>query len=416
MSTTKEPSEDATPAGSGEPRDRSSVVDVFENFFGEDINRLTPASLQKLPADRTEELAYEVDKYLESVQGALIPAEAVVLDSLTNPILISRDRTELTTTRKAKQVALYHREVVIPIQPLEMDLREGESGYLEALLSWSRTNDRLLRTHVFSLVQRLNPIRTFGQSECEEIVASVAEFILDNDELRRGVSLPMFRAGSVEEREWIEDSVWSVLTDSANSGQLGANLSFLEPEAGRLYHELAKTLGEAPTLSDSGASAEVLVQLALPAVDDIRDEDFIAIRTQADEFEEFRSVLGRVLRNTRTEVADGVELQDIFEDHLHEVRTRALLLRSELKDRSVKGYLRNSFQSYSLGAFASGTGAVLTAGLTGSLALGPLMAGTALSTVAGTLAAVLLYRPPTREARMLRFYSALLGEQEERVS
>ena len=267
---------------------------------------------------------------------------------------------------------------MIPVQPLEMELQDGESGYLEALLSWSRINDQLLRTHVFILVQRSNPIRLFEQNECEEIVTSTAKFILDNDELRLAVSLPILRAGSIEESEWIKELVWYVLVDSANLGQLGATISFLEPAAGRLYHELAKTLGEAeaPTLSNGGASAEVLEQLELPAVDDIRDNDFIAIRTQADEFEKFRSVLGRVLRKTQTEVTAGVELQDVFEDHLHEVRTRALLLRSELKDRFVKGYLRSSFQSDSLGAFASGAGAVLTERLTGSLALGPLMAGT----------------------------------------
>ena len=409
--TDKELSDDSAPIGIGEPRERSSIVDVFENYFGENIDHLTSESMRKLPTGQAEELVYEVDKYLESVQGSFIPTEAVVLDSLTNPILIPEDQSEPTTTLKAKQVALYHREVVIPIQPLAMDFEESASSQIESLLTWSRNNNRLLRTHVFSLVQRMNPIRAFGQTECEELVASATDFIFDDEELRRRVSLSMFRSGSAEEREWIEDSVWSILLDAANSGQLGANLSFIEPEAGRLYHELAKTLGDAPALRNTGAKAEVLEQLTLPAVEDIRDEDFVAIRTLSDDFEEFRNILGRVLRNTHTGITKGTELQDAFEDQLYEVRTKAHLLRSELKDRSLKSYLRGSLQSYSLGAFASGTGAALTAGLTGTLALGPLAAGTALSAVVGTLATVLMYRPPTREARMLRFYSSLLGDK-----
>ena len=119
--TDKELSDESAPVGIGEPRERSSIVDVFENYFGENIDRLASESMRKLPTGQAEELVYEADKYLESVQGSFIPTEAVVLDSLTNPILIPEDQSEPTTTLKAKQVALYHREVVIPIQPLAMD-------------------------------------------------------------------------------------------------------------------------------------------------------------------------------------------------------------------------------------------------------------------------------------------------------
>ena len=48
--------------------------------------------------------------------------------------------------------------------------------------------------------------------------------------------------------------------------------------------------------------ASLLRDLELPALDDIPDEDFVSIRLESEDFDAFRAVLGRALKDTSRDV------------------------------------------------------------------------------------------------------------------
>jgi hypothetical protein len=115
------------------PSKRASLVDVFENFFGASISTITGQNLESLSSSQADDLVEQIDIFLEAASREGFPEDAIALDGFASPIIIPYDRTEPRTTRRAKQVALAHSEVIIPLQEVSLDYTRYGRRHLESL-------------------------------------------------------------------------------------------------------------------------------------------------------------------------------------------------------------------------------------------------------------------------------------------
>lgn len=397
---------------------RPSLVEVYERFFEDDIESLSRESVESLPRAYIEELVRSIDSFLREAQQQDYPAHAVMLDSLANPIIFADDPSEPRTTRRVKQVALGHHEVVIPFQPLIIDYRCAQShaeaaSYPGQLLEWSRRNARLLREHVFSVTAPPSLFDALGHERASEVAVAMREALIapDFENLRSRI----VRAGESQESKENAIDSWLMggLRDAVYASSLGSNLAFVDQNSGLVYELLLQFAGgqsvdpEIPHITEVG----VLQSLDMPAIDDLPDEEFVAIRLHAEDFEEFRGALGRVLSKTRVDHADGRSLREAFRDNLDEIHVRADALRRHVKDRALRRFLRSSVQGISLGAVVS-TASSATADLAAGQVRPDSLAARFLTTMAlATVFAAVFYKPAGREQRMLRFYDVLLDER-----
>ncbi len=400
---------------------RASLTDVFENFFGESIAGLSRRDVVALPESRTTELVESVDAFLSAVATDDFPPEAVVADSLSDPIIIPDDRTEPRTTRRAKQLALVHREVVIPMQPLMIDYRLAEhpteaSRPIEALLEWTRRNDTLVREHVLSVTGRPNPFDVLGYDQARQLVAEMVSAVKSDalSDIHSRITGHV-QDDDTEEQDVLEAYMYGVLIDAINAGSINSNLAFLDTVSGQLYARMVGMLkGQYPVSGTSRIdSVALLQQLNMPAIDDIPDAEFVAIRTQSEDFAEFRSALGRVLAKTSVTATEGTDLAVAFRDSLEEIHVRADILRRGMKDKALRPFLRSSLQGISLGAVASTAAAAASELTQHSVHPDALAARLLTGTALGTLLAAIFFQPPNRERRLLRFYNVLLDDSIE---
>lgn len=157
--------------------------------------------------------------------------------------------------------------------------------------------------------------------------------------------------------------------------------------------------------------AVLLHDLELPAIEDLADEDFVSIRLESEDFEEFRNVLGRALARTSKEVKGGHELNSSFQNNLDEVRWRAEMLRQDVRDKSLARYLKPAVQNVAIGSFVSTAATAAADSVQGASDITSLAARFGVSAVLGTLFALLVYSPPARKQRLLRYYDVLLDER-----
>ncbi|MEO0611031.1 MAG: hypothetical protein AAFZ67_11415, partial [Planctomycetota bacterium] len=328
---------------STDPAVRPSLVDAFEHFFGADIGTLSRDSVDALPGTGVEELVEGVDAFLEAAGRQEYPPEAVMADSLSDPVIIPDDRTEPRTTRRAKQVALAHREVVIPMQPLMIDYRldydpDHASQPIAALLEWTRRNELLVRRHVLSVTGRPSPFDVLGYDQARELVAEMVGVVRSSEfsDLHSRIVTPEQR-GTPDEYDTIEAWMYGMLLDAVNAGSINANLTFLDADSGSVYASMAGLLGnQLPSVQESGVNTlEILQRIDLPAIDDIPDNEFVAIRMQSEDFEEFRTALGRVLAKTEAAAGDGADLVSAYKDSLDEIHVRADTLRRGIRDKAL---------------------------------------------------------------------------------
>jgi len=397
---------------------RPSLVDVFENFFGARIETLLPATVNKLPRNQLNDLVEVIDHFLILAKDQKYPPETVMLDSLNSPIIVPADRTTPITKRRAKQVALNHHEVVIPLQPLKIDYLnapniEQSRTYPATLLEWTRQNHVLLRSYVFSVAARANILQILGDKESQRLVAELALALSSPEfkELRLQI-VPPQNEGINEEAEQLDNLLFCVLTDSLNANTINGNLAFLDQDAGHVYETLVKGItspkGEESTTIQN---AQLLQALNLPAIDDLPDNDFVAIRSEAEDFEEFRTALGQVLAKTTADISNGKSLFEAFRNNLDDIQLRADILRREIKNaKTLRKYFRASAQTVSLGALSAVSAAAASDFVSGEIRFSGLLARFLTTIGVGTLLSTILYKPPQREARLLRFYNVLLNK------
>lgn len=249
---------------------RASIIDVFENFFGDDISRLSADFVMKLPSGRGDELVHHIDEFLASEASAEFSQDAVCIDGLANPILVADDPMEPKTTRKAKQVGLMHTEVVFPIPPLALEHAISGVKHTAGLLVWSRANHRLLREHVFSLMMRPNFFAVAGEATANELLQFLTDLLLEPR------FEPVARRFTVDpgDREAVEAAVASVLTDAMSSGTVRGAITFLDEDGGLLYDALGggELLGALPGGSQASPTSSLLEKLDLPAIDNVVNE------------------------------------------------------------------------------------------------------------------------------------------------
>ncbi len=389
--------------------ERHSIVDVFENFFGSPIESQSAQDVSSLSHRQSEELVEAIDAFLEAAAEDEFRAGAVCLESLSNPIIFSDDSNEPRTTRRAKQVALMHREVVIPMQPFW--IHEAPDGrYAASLLRWTSQNERLLRAHVLSVMRRQNVVATAGEERVQTVVDwAVAEVSRPEFEEVRRALLGTPGSGRLGDREAIEASIYTALTDAVNSGSAGTSLSFLNEDSCALHRALF-SLGEGLAWEGIAMPRNVtlLTNLELPGIADIPDADFVAIRLQSEDFGEFRETLGRVLERTGAELERGDDLEKAFRGNLDEVRWKAELLRKDLADKALPRYLRKTAQLASIGTIVSSSGALAADMAQGAIHPAVLASRAGATLVMAALMSLLQYTSNKRKARLLRFYDVLL--------
>ena len=396
--------------------ERASLVDVFENFLGASIGTVSDHHLESLSATQADELVEHLDIFLEAAGRDEFAQDAVALDGFASPIIVPHDRTEPRTTRRAKQVALAHSEVIIPFQEVEQDFRRFGRGHLTSLCAWARRNEKLLRVHVFSPARTPELLDAFEPDQITEL----ADWLIENlvrigreSDLRK--IIPDWKSKNRDDLfADLNPIVYSTLQDAIAGGVFGAHLSFTQATAGLFYRFCAETVsGGATDISDFLFShAALLHDLELPAVEDLADEDFVEIRLESEDFAEFRNVLGRALDQTSAEVKKGGNLNSSFQNNLDEVRWRAEILRRETRDKSLARHLKPAIQNVAIGSFVSTAAATAADSVRNSLDVVSLAARFGTSVALGTLFALLIYNPPTHQQRLLRFYDVLLDERQ----
>ena len=387
-----------------------TVVDILEQFFGESVSKLGGGSVAKLPTDHQIDLNDTIADFLRRASEKDYPEDAVVLDCISDPIMIDEDLSSPRTTRRAKQVALLHETVIIP---LVADFVPSGPYSLPVLLNWVRSNESLLRHQVFALTAQPDVWGVIGEETIAEIVEASKEFLFHDDqtELLHDLDLntELLSGGHLTRDEAIENALVCALIDTMNPSLLGTNSTFLDTDSSKFLELLLKvagSCGEPPPLTD----ASILETLELPAITQLPDEDFVSIRLQSEDFGEFRSALGRVLEKTRSD-AEGSSLQDAFSGNLDEIRWRAELLRRDIKDQTLRKYLGKKWQGYTVGALAGASVAAAKTTVAGTIDSALLAVGTGSAVVFNTLFSLLQYCPAHRKRRMLRFYCSLLGEE-----
>lgn len=401
------------------PTDRASVIDVFENFLGASINKITDSHLENLSVTEADELIEHLDLFLEAAANDDFAEDVISLDGFASPIIIPYDRTEPRTTRRAKQIALVHSEVIIPVQEVGQDYRLYGRKHLTSLCSWCHRNEKLLRAHVFSLARTPELFDAFEPDQITELADWLMENLISGGhESDLEKLIPDWREMDHERLfTALSPMVHSTLQDAVSGGVFGAGLSFTQATAGLFYRFCAETVNNSALNTSSSAlfsHAVLLHDLELPAIEDIKDEDFVGIRLESEDFDEFRSVLRRALNRTSNEVKDGADLNSAFQHNLEEVRWRAEILRREARDKSLARYLKPAAQNVAIGSFVSTAAAASASSVQGPLDFASLAARFGTSVVLGLLFALLIYAPPNRQQRLLKFYDVLLDENPPR--
>jgi hypothetical protein len=403
----------APPAAANRGTDRPSLIDVFENYLGTEISCLTDRNLEALTERQASELVDQIDIFLEAACDDEFADDAITLDGFASPIILPNDRSIPHTTRRAKQVALVHGEVVFPLEEFSLNYRTHGRRHLTSLCNWLATNELLLRSHVFSLT-RVPELLDVLDSErlvdlADELLQILISGIADAD---LDAILPNWRAMSRQDLvRTISPLVYTTLQDAAAGSVFGTDLSFTQEKGGRLYTFLAEKLQSVSrTESPLFAHARLLHNLALPAINNLADADFVSIRLQSEDFDQFRAVLRRALQKTKQQMEAGSELDTAFHGSLDEVRWQAELLRQDTRDKHLAKFLRSTVQNVAIGSLVSTVAAAAGAPPQSNEDLQLLAARFGVSATLGTLFALLFYKPPKRKQRLLRFYDVLLDE------
>ncbi len=395
------------------PSERASLLDVFENFLGASIGAITDRHVESLAPAEARELVDQIDIFLEAASSEEFSEDAIALDGFASPIIIPFDRTEPRTTRRAKQISLIHSEVIIPLQEVGLDYERYGRKHLVSLCAWSRRNEKLLRAHVFSLARAPELLEAFDPDQITEL----ADWLMENLTRECGESdlrklIPDWQNKDRDELlAALSPIVYSTMQDAVGGGVFGASLSFTQATAGLFYRFCAETAGASAAPASLFSHAALLHDIELPAIEDLADEDFVGIRIESEDFGEFRSVLERALEKTSRDVQAGQGLDSSFRNNLDEVRWRAELLRRDARDKALGRYLRPATQNVAIGSFVSTAAASAASLVQGPLDLSSLAARFGTSAILGTLLALLIYSPPTRKRRLLRFYDVLLDDQ-----
>lgn len=394
------------------PSERASLVDVFENVLGAPISAITDQNLERLSPSQADDLVEQIDIFLAAASLEEFPDDAIALDGFASPIIIPYDRTEPRTTRRAKQVALAHSEVIIPLQEVSLDYARYGRSHLESLCAWTRRNEKLLRAHVFSPARTPELLDAFEPDQITEL----ADWLMENLTLAGRESdlqklIPDWRSKDRDELlTALSPIVYSTMQDAVGGGAFGTGLSFTQATAGLFYRFCAETVGGVASDAPSSlfSHAALLHDLELPAIEDLADDDFVGIRMESEDFGEFRTVLTWALDKTSREVKEGRDLNSSFRSNLDEVRWRAELLRRDTRDKALARYLKPATQNVAIGSIVSTAAASAASSVDGSLDMTSLAARFGASAILGTLFALLVYSPPTRKRRLLRFYDVLL--------
>jgi len=389
------------------------MVDVFENYLGDDISCLSSHSVAALTPPQLEELVEVIDVYLNGSRHQEFPSDAVMLDMLTNPIIASNDPSVPKTTRRVKQVALGHREVVIPMGSLGVDYRAARdaaeaAAFPGALLEWCKSNAVLLRNHVISIAG-CQPLFEIAGEHKDALIRELVSNLLGPD-FAEPLKYVVSPCVSVEERRAaIESALTCVLMDILNANTIDGNLAYVDVGGGMLYRQLQRLMQNTGRAPSPPPAAQMLTELSLPAIDEMPDREFVAIRMQSDDFEEYRRALGRVLAKTEVAASSGIGVQEAFRTNLEEIHVRADQLRREIKDRAARKHIRSAAVGVQLGAVVSTAAALSAEATQGTIRPAALMARFLTSVALASLFAVLTHKAPTGRQRMLRFYEVLLS-------
>jgi hypothetical protein len=298
------------------------------------------------------------------------------------------------------------------MQELSLDYRQFGRDHLSSMLAWSRTNEKLLRSHVFSPIRTPEVLDVLQMDEITGLTDWSMEQLRSDPELLDQI-VPDWRRRTSDQLEYMMGgALYATLQDAAVGSILGSDLSFIQGSGGRLYRFWNEAMSK-----PSGTAGEILARTAalqsleLPEIDDVPDKDFIGIRLHSEDFHEFRDVLNRSLRATVEDVEAGKALDSSFQSHLDEVRWRAELLNRDIKDKSLPKFLRGTLQGVAFGSVASTGAAAAADAVRGTVDVPSLVARFGVSMVLGTLFAVMFYQPPTRKRRLLRFYDVLTNDR-----
>ena len=153
-----------------------------------------------------------------------------MLDGFASPIVIPYDRTERRTTRRAKQVALLHSEVVLSVQELAMDYGRYGRNHIASLFEWTRRYRKLLRSHVLSVVRTPDVIDILEPDQVADLAEWVAERFPTADSASADVAPSALRS-----------MAYAMIQDAFASGTFGTVLSFTHEPEGRIYEFCARS-------------------------------------------------------------------------------------------------------------------------------------------------------------------------------
>jgi len=392
-----------------------SVVDVFENYLDASISNINATAIKGLSTTQVDELFSQLERFLEmALLTKGFSVETALVDHTADPYLALGAGQPPNLSRAVRQLALYYPRLVIP---WDMTFRmpgkenaERNKVLLGYVADYIADIAPLLRKQVILPVDRMAYLKSqdmlpFDLATAhvnDALVAKSWEYIPARDD-----------SAPAEKREIVSAYLANLYEDLLTSSQMSASPAVIDLTMHHLFlAHLEKDRRTASPLRISDREiAHKLVSLDLPGLDDISLGDLISIRESDDDFEEWRRALARTLHNVDAAVERGTSLNDAFADQLGEIEERAARLNSELKGKSLRGSIKSSVISTTIGGIAVYGGAEISQLMHHSfdafsklVTLGPLP-------LLNVIFWLLFNRCDPKKKRLARFYNALIDRR-----
>ena len=335
-------------------RQRPSVVDAIENTLGATLTAQTPGEVLKLSSRQQEELAHNIDELIDAqTRGSFDPVGSVFLDDSMDADTAYFSGEPPEVSEKVRKLLLYFPEVLVPWGDLSGGLEICGPEYLSYAVRYAANHKLLLQEHALTLVSP-SAVRDDGIES-----ATLAAAMANSDVAFAKYAKPYLPVVQhlADERvvEDVQAFLLSLYKDIAYAGVLGVEPVVLDYSKRALlqYHLEAGLRAPLDAIGAEGRAGNALVSLDLPALADLSIADLVALRRNADEYHQWRSSLGRVLRRTSERAQDVDDVQRVFYDESDLLVEKAARIKEKVGQSGLAKHLKATTERVAVGLGAA---------------------------------------------------------------
>jgi hypothetical protein len=390
----------------------ASVVDVFENYLGEHISRITSTTVAKLSPEQQLALSNLLATFVhESTLARTYFQESVLADYTCNPYFANHDHEQPALSKKLMHLILYYPRVLLQwdeCEAFDSSHRFGiDRQYLGYLAEYVRNAADLFRRGILLPIDSRPLISDKARQDCWDL----AHRLSGNVPLCKYARPRLPIRGVVKKgelKEFVEAFLTPVYEDLRLSRRTNAAPAFVDPVSDALFrYHLQRGRVQCNTQTEQGMLSSTLMALRLPALQDIAPADFIAIREQSEDFEEYRRVLGAAIRRVNERFTSGRNLDEIFHDEVAPLQFQVRQLQAARKDRSVGQFLKTTALTTTIGGISIALASGICESLGQNFDVLPKLIQTGAVPWVTLLYWLFFNRPNRNQERLLRFYNAL---------